>query len=259
METKDIFSIGLSSLAFVLSLAATFITLRQKKFESERTLRHQLTDAIGKLNNAFEESEKLRQEKAGSLNEPAVLNLFSFYNGQKLFFARQAVYVADQIPHLVSDAEYNSLARAFLDVDDDQNALFYYEKAIAAASGPLYKAINLRGYARTLLQMGKIDEGRTAFKNSLSLIPTGSDTSLWFQGETLQRWAQVEAAVGDHANADRLLREAEGRYSSIKFPPRRNSGLKNLTAVRKALFSPQPSQLEKEKHESNPSVTLPAG
>lgn len=238
MDTKDIFSLGLSGMAFVLSLVATFLTLRQKKFETERTLRHQLTDAIGKLNSAFEESAKLRQEKAESLNEPAVVSLFSFYNGQKVFYARQAVYVAEQIPHLVSDAEYNSLARAFVDVDDDQHALLYYEKAIAAANGPLYKATNLRGYGRILIRMGKLNEGRAAFKESLSLVSGSSDSSRWFQAETLQRWAQIEAGAGERTNAEDLLSDAEALYTAIQFPPRRNTGLRNLAAVRKTLLSP---------------------
>src|SRR5438309_741914 len=108
IEPKDYLSLTLSALAFALSLSATAITLRQKKYETERTLRSQLTDAIGKLNASFEAMEKLREEKASTWNAPQVVNLKAFYNGQKLFYARQAIYVANQIPRLVSDSEYNS-------------------------------------------------------------------------------------------------------------------------------------------------------
>jgi tetratricopeptide (TPR) repeat protein len=240
MDLKDIVSLSVSGLALAVSLTATAITLRQKKFETERTLRHQLTDAIGKLNSAFESASKLEQEKAGTLNEPSTVNLRAFYNGQKLFYARQAVYVASQIPHLVADAEYNSVARAFLDVDDDENALLYYRKAIEAASEPLYKATNLRGLGRTLIRIGKEAEGRSAFSEALDLVPGTSDSSLWFRAETNQRWAQVEAAAGRAAEAKKLLDDAESGYRSIRFPSRRSTGIKNLQAVRNSLFPPPP-------------------
>lgn len=238
MEAKDFFSLGLSALAFIFSIIATFITLRQKKFETERTLRHQLTDAIGKLNTSFEQSLVLQQEKASSLNTPAVVNLLAFYNGQKVFYARQAVYIADQIPRLISDSEYNSIARAFLDVGDDFSALDYYQKAISAATGPLHKATNLRGLGRTLIVMGKMEDGRRAFNEALSLVADSSDSSLWFQGETFQRWAQIEAASGDSANARKHLDAAEARYTSIQFLSKRSAGLNNLKAIRKTLFEP---------------------
>lgn len=252
MGLKDLVSLSVSGLAFALSVAATVITLRQKKFETERTLRQQLTDAIGKLNSAFEESAKLEQEKAGSLNEPSVVNLKAFYNGQRLFYARQAVYVATQIPSLVSDAEYNSLARAFLDLDDDENAVLYYRKAIRAASAPLYKATNLRGLGRTFIRMGNEAEGRAAFSEALKLSAQTTDSFLRFQADTLLRWAQIEAAAGHAKEARQHLDDAESRYQAIKFPSRRSSALNYLQAVRNSLFPPaSPSQ--NASVETNPS------
>ena len=251
MELKDLISVGLSGLAFALSLTATFVTLRQKKFEMERTLRYQLTDAIGKLNDVFEDATKLELEKAGTLSEPAVLNLRAFYNGQKVFYARQAVYVSEQIPGLVSDAEYNSIARAFLDVDDDETGVRYYEKAIAAADGPMYKATSLRGLGRILIRMGETVRGREAFSESLSLVPGPSESANWFQAETFQRWAQIESAAGNHAEAEKLLEKSALRYSAIHFPPRRIGGLANLDAARKRLSLPIPAYAVTSSQESN--------
>lgn len=235
IETKDLISLALSGLAFALSLIATFITLRQKKFESERTLRQQLTDAIGKLNGAFEEACKLEIEYEDSLSNPEVVSLRSFYNGQKIFYAHQAVYLIEQIPTLVSDAEFNSVARAFLDVGDDENAVLYYKKAIRAAKNSMYRATNLRGLGRTLVQMNKQDEGRGAFEEALSLASGKADSQLWFQAETLQRWAHVESAAEENQMAAQLLVEAEARYSSIQFSARRTAGLKNLAALRRKI------------------------
>jgi tetratricopeptide (TPR) repeat protein len=235
MELKDVISLAVSGLALTLSITATLISLKQKKFESERLLRSQLTDAIGKVNSSFEQSAKLLQEKAALLNDPAVTNLLAFYNSQKISYARQAVYVADQIPTLVSDVEYNSIARAFLDAGDDQSALTFYDKAVRASSG-IHKATNLRGLGRTLLQLGKTEEGNRTFNEALSLMADGSDSSLWFQAETFQRWAQVEANWGNIATASKYMDEAEVLYEKIGFEAKRNSGLKNLAALRKTVF-----------------------
>jgi tetratricopeptide (TPR) repeat protein len=256
LETKDLFSLSLSATALVLSLAATLITLWQKKFETERTLRHQLTDAIGKLNEAFGDSSKLEQENANSLNEPTVTNLRSFYNGQKIFYAHQAIYLIEQIPDLVSDAEYNSVARAFLDVDDDENAVKYYRRAIDVATTNLYRAINLRGLGRTLIRMNMTSEGRESFEKSLALVAGQSDSDLWFQAETLQRWAQIEAAASELEMAQRLFQQAEDRYRSIRFPARRSTGLKNLTAVIRKASQPLPQNFSPPPDLPMPRVEL---
>lgn len=247
MEPKDYIALTVSGLAFVLSLGATVITLRQKKYETERTLRSQLTDAIGKLNSSFEAMEKLREEKAPVWNEPQVVSLKAFYNGQKLSYARQAIYVAKQIPNLVSDGEYNSIARAFVDAGDDPEAFLYYEKAIAAAPDAFYKATNLRGYGRVLIRAGRVEEGRQRFEEALTLVSEGSDSAHWFRAETLQRWAQIEAWREDRPFAEQLLERARTEYSAIKFPPRCSEGLANLAHMRKAISpTPKPNTIPEE-------------
>lgn len=232
MTLKDYVTILLSGFAFILSLTATAISLRQKKYEIERTLRSQLTDAIGKLNTAFESIEKLRLEKFDIWGTPPLANMRSFYNGQKLFYAKQAIYVAEQIPKLVSDAEYNSIARAFSDLDDENTAFRYYELAIAAATTSISKATNLRGYARLLLRNGQEELGRKRFSEALELVSDGTDSAHWFRAETLQRWAQIEAEFCETTSAD-LFDKAEKEFNRIFFPSRRTEGLINLQSVRK--------------------------
>src|SRR5262245_54596607 len=113
MDMKDIISLTVSGLAFGLSLTATTLTLRQTKSETERTIRQQLTDTIGKLSRVYEQVEKLRQERRDDWHEPAVVNLRAFYNSQKMLYARQATYLIEQLPQIASEVDFNTLARAF--------------------------------------------------------------------------------------------------------------------------------------------------
>jgi tetratricopeptide (TPR) repeat protein len=231
MDTKDIFALTFSGFAFILSLVTSILTFRQKRYETERGLRQQITDVIGKLNEVFERDEQLKREAAGNRNTPAIVNLRSFYNGQKLFYARQAIFLMKQAPKLVTEVEYNSLARAFASNDDLPEADSYYRQAIAVSPTPFYKAINLRGHARILFALGRVKEGRTAFQEALKLVAADNDPNMWFHGETYQRWAALERDYQNHKQADERFKDAETAYKAIRLPARQNDGLANLRAM----------------------------
>jgi tetratricopeptide (TPR) repeat protein len=248
MDTKDIFTLTLSGFAFVLSLATNVITFTQKKDETQRGLRQQITDVIGKLNGVFEQDEKLRREATDRRNEPDIVNLRSFYNGQKLFYARQAIFLIENA-RVVTEAEYNTIARAFASNDDFIEADRYFQKAIAAAPTPFYKAINHRGHARVLFALGRVKEGQDAFKKALELVNAEGDINKWFHGETYQRWAMLEREYQDYDEAEARFHDAELAYQAIRLPGRQKEGLSNLSAVRRV-------HAEKE-HKPTPELGKP--
>jgi tetratricopeptide (TPR) repeat protein len=244
METKDYFTLALSSSAFILSLITTIITLKQKKYEIERGLRQQITDVISKLNTVFEQENRLENE-AQSSNPRYAANMRSFFNGQKQFFARQAVYLINQLPALVSEAEYNAVARAFEAVADYEQADYYYRKALEASPSTLYEAINLRGHGRVLFKQGRIAEGRTAFQESLNLIPSDTDRHHMFRGDTYERWVRAEADALFFDEADKHFHSAEVEYQAIKLQRLRNERIAILNALR------MPGSSHKEEKEGN--------
>jgi hypothetical protein len=63
MEAKDFITIAISVAAFMLSLIATFVTLRNKKYEEERTLRSLLSDAIAQIHTARIDQAKYQSER----------------------------------------------------------------------------------------------------------------------------------------------------------------------------------------------------
>jgi tetratricopeptide (TPR) repeat protein len=241
VRIKDVPSLTVSSLALLLAFVANIVTLSHEGAVTERTLRVQLTDTIGSLNNVYEQAAKLRQERRCHRNDPDVVGLFAFYNGQKMLYARQATYLIAQRPDIASEVDFNTIARAFADNNDDEGAILYYEKAITAtAHKPLYQAMNLRGYANVLFRLRRDTEARQANERALSLVVEKSDSSYWFQAETLQRWAAMEASVGNREPAAALLENAGERYGLIRFPPRRGEGLRNLERLRADIFRSKP-------------------
>src|SRR4051794_10657518 len=102
MEIKDYITLVFSLIALSLSL----IALRQKKYETERAVRTQLTDAMGKLNLVAAEKAKVKFENADKLTSPHVQAMLFKLNEQNRFLGRQATYLIEQIPsELLSDIE----------------------------------------------------------------------------------------------------------------------------------------------------------
>src|SRR6266481_3523677 len=162
MEPRDYIAIG-AALISTCSLTVSYITWRQKSSEAERTIRGQITDVIGKLDAVFAEWDKLIFENAEKKSDPYFVGRRSFLNGQKRFLARQALYLMDYVPDLVTDFEYNRVADAFCSIGDYDQANDLYKQSIEAAKQPNYKANCTRAYARCLFGQGRINEGRANF------------------------------------------------------------------------------------------------
>ena len=237
MEPRDYVSI-VAVVISSFSFAVSFITLRQKQYETQRTLRSQITDVIADLNSVFEESDKLKYESADKPSDPYVVGRRSFLNGQKRFFARQAIYLMGQVPKLVTDFEYLAVADAFSQMGEFKQANAYYEKAIRASKKePYYRSIALRAYARNLFNQNNVQDGRTAYQDSLNLISLDSDFNFFHAGETYQRWATVEADNSFLNEAKQLFESSRETYEKIQNPGRRKQGLANLEEARKIFFS----------------------
>jgi tetratricopeptide (TPR) repeat protein len=229
VEAKDILTISLSSAALTVSLATVVINLLQKRGETTRTLRQQLTEVVGKLNGVFDANNQLRTEHVEDWESTVVLGIRSTLNGQKLLYARQIVYLIGQIPKWVTEIDYNCLGRAFWDNGDYTEATAYFRKAMSAATHPRYKAVNQRGLGRLLFETGQFDEARRSLREVVDAASNFDGApDHHFAGETLHRWALSERDFGDQAMANKLFTEAEAAYSQDVNIPRRASSLRAL-------------------------------
>lgn len=224
MENKDYITLGLSLSAFIVSLISLFL----KGPENRRTIRNQLTDALSKLNAVNAEARKLSIEKATERYSPQVNGMFSFFNDQRAFLVRQAVFLADQIPKHVSDIEYSLIARALGNAGDHVSALIYWSKCINASKNSIQRAIGLRAFGFYRFEQGDPDGGRKCIKESIELVGEKDDFCKHTTGETYQRWANFEKNHGDAFEFDRLRDCAQRIFNSIQSKSLRTHGLSIL-------------------------------
>jgi tetratricopeptide (TPR) repeat protein len=239
-QPSDYIAIG----AFVvsaMSLGVSFVSLRQKKYETQRTLREQLTKVIGDINTVFEKWDTLRDENATRRSELDAARRRSFLKGQQMPLARQAAYLMDQLvkqsPQLVSDIEYITVADAFKQTNDYPQADAYYEKAIEASQGrPYYMAMNVRAYGSSLFDQGRIDEARIKYKDSTKLLPLDSDVNRWAVAETYQRWAVAEFEASFPKEAKKHFERARTEFEKLENPGRKKQALAMLKKVEDSTY-----------------------
>ncbi|WP_454190063.1 hypothetical protein [Paenibacillus sp. Marseille-Q7038] len=179
MEIKDYLSVSVSSIALV-SLVSVIVTLTQKKYENERTIRNQLTDTISKLIALNIENQKNREVD----NQSNRISLNRIFNSQRRYLVEQSIYLMDKIKGLVTDVEYNIIAIALVNTGDINNADVYYSKCVDASPNDIYKLYNTRGYARFLFDNVNHDAGRKKYKEALEINLLDNDRNRYDRGDT---------------------------------------------------------------------------
>jgi hypothetical protein len=238
---KDKLALTLSSLAFALSLYATFTTERRASDDKRRTVRNQLTDVLARLTSLQLDNAKLMHEAKGdAMYTQSVSMALGQQNG---FLLDQAFYLADQIPSLVTTYEFNSIAAASFGAGDVLSAEKYHLKAIEVAHSDLYRAQATRGYAVFLFSQRRFVEGRDQFNKSLTLLKGGSDNlSRETNGITYQTWAWNEQNLAlSPQDANNLYDKARTEFNGIDVEFLRGSLLQSLEAVKSMGSMPPPT------------------
>jgi tetratricopeptide (TPR) repeat protein len=231
------FSDGISALAFVVSGAALVASTMRWREERKRTIRGQLSDVLRQIGSALLENQKLLHE-VGQDNPEYFQQLSAAVNQQQLFLQQQAIYLAVQIPDLVSSVEYIAVAYVSVLQGDVIRADEYYKKAVELAPDSAYRLTARRAYAWFLFTQRRFEEGRRQYEMALSDY-TGSDNLARSQrGLTYQFLGQNEL---NFANAPRRAEEAfesaEGEFKGIDIESVRQTALKNLQSAKTPLTS----------------------
>jgi hypothetical protein len=181
IRNKDFFGFVFGLAAFITSL----ITLRQKKYEVQRTLRSQITDVMGKLVSVGQEIEKFRNDHADEMEEHHIKVQLDLLERQNSSLAQQADYLASHIPQLVSEVEYRNIALAFDLASDYYKTEYYWLCAINSSLrgykkeamwyAKLRKAYNIRRYADFLAKEGNFKQALRQYNKSLELLDTEHD------------------------------------------------------------------------------------
>jgi tetratricopeptide (TPR) repeat protein len=208
-SVKDIAPIVISVLAFVISALSFF----QKTNEANVSLRKQLTDILEKLHETNVESVKANDRKFRD-NYPQ--NYGRLVSDRRRFLIRQAKYIAEQIPILVSPYELMFIAVGLEDIDDAPEAEKWFQSAIRKASTEFDKVIVRRQYGRCLFRNGQAADARQQYKVALTILKSTTDRHLVYQGDTYERWAGMEADYGDADEARKLFDLAILEYEKIR-------------------------------------------
>ncbi|WP_070141346.1 hypothetical protein [Bacillus mycoides] len=178
MEAKVIVSI----IALIVSLVSLYISLRQKKYETERIIREKLTDTFNEITELDVDFIKLE------VNINKNVNLTRVFNQKRSFLANQALYFLPKIETLVSDMEFALLAKTLERTGDLENADYYWRKSMERSSSKCTEIYNMRGYARFLFTTTNIDQGRKMYQEAIDLGTKENDRGLYDMAETYILW-----------------------------------------------------------------------
>ena len=238
MEIKDIVSMSISSLAFVLSLAATTISLVRSKYEKQRAIRKEITDTLAKIVATALENARLFHETAEK-DSAYFQSVSSILNQQNAFLLQQATYLTDQVPDIVTAVEYNTIASATANAGDLIAAEKYYKKAISVSPNNYYRSLAIRSYANYLFLQRRFEEARESFRKAISLLVGGDDMVRYTNGLTYQMWAWNESNnAASPKRAEELFESALNEFNGIDNEAVRRNALNGLQGARSSPSSP---------------------
>jgi hypothetical protein len=183
----------------VVALFFSLISYLQKTGENKLSRRNQLTELLEKLTDFNTEIAIFRS--GGNKDKTLPDNYVALLNDQRKVFVRQAAFLARKIKRLVNPYEYLVIGWAFEGVDDPEQAERMYLLSTKTKDA-FDRGIAVRSYARFLFNQWRVDEGRGAYADSVTLFGGGGPREIFSRSRTYERWAQQEIDWGGEANRD---------------------------------------------------------
>jgi len=209
-------SLVLSGCAIAISIVSTSVTLLQKRYETLRVGRQQITDALAKIiASAYQQVETSMDAAVDQSSEQGQAK-FGYIARQLTFYSRHAIFLMDRAPDIVSDADYLALAESFQQTGDYSDANRYYDLAIQKARNDFYKVENLRMAADALYYQSDYLSGSSKYRQALAVVTGATDSERNTNGYILQTWARSEAKYNDPSRAVELFAEAEHVYLKLQ-------------------------------------------
>jgi tetratricopeptide (TPR) repeat protein len=185
--------------ALVFSFGTTVISYQRAAEQDERSLKQELRGLILQLVQlplrGIELNEKYK-------DQPLFLGgISAVFNHESLILADQAATVAERIPHLVSSAEYITLANAFQNGGQLERASAMRRRAIEVAEVPIDAINALRQQGGQAYQQGDLETGRAYFRDAIDLLDQSGleidpGVKAFTNAFTEMFWAQMESTAG---------------------------------------------------------------
>lgn len=217
MVFKDKIALGVSFIALSLSIGSTIIGEKRALFEKERSLKAELSITLSKVMDLSKENAILIKDYMTDEKNQSYFQLQSSNISQEnTFLIQQAMYLASEIPGLVTPVELNTIASSNAQAGDLPMAEKYYLLAIEKTKEPYYTSLAIRSYAAFLFPQRRFEEGRAQYSNALTQLTGGDNFVRGVNGLTYQMWACNELAIANNkTRAIELFKEAYNEFLGI--------------------------------------------
>lgn len=223
MNIKEKVTLGISILAIILSIAATFRGEIRADFEADRTIRSQLTAVLESMMQANLDAAKIQNEQSTASNQNYIQTSMNILNQRNASLLSQAMYLSNQIPDLVTPVELITIAHTQLQVGNLILAEEYYSKAVNLSKSDYDTITSLRVRGNYLFTNQRFKEGRNDYTRALGLFSVNNDMGSWTHGSTYLQWANNEKFIGgSESRAEPLYESAKNEFIKID-----NQNLKN--------------------------------
>lgn len=240
MEAKDYITIGISSIAVAISFFSIWLSWNQKKNETERSIRKDLSGILEEITKTNIDLRKLSMRPDEQQSE-SIINLRRLYTSQKQILLIHAAYLAEKYNSIVTDVDSRIIAMTLADSGEVDNADMHWNRAIEKSISNHAKHINLRSYALFLFGVGKFQQGRVQFEKALTVEMPDNDSYRNLITDTYILWSNAEKNNNHGSEATRLLALAKSTSSRIG-----NNGMRlNMDKRIAVIDKPKPQQSRK--------------
>ncbi len=228
METKDLLTISLSTLALALSIVAFLVSYIRGRNEQRRDIRQQLTETTDKITDSQLEYARLMFGEAKD-NLEMQQNIDNVLGQRIAGLLNQAVYLTNLVPSLVTAVDYNTIAMLSANAGDLVTAETHFLKSIRASPNDVTRSLAIRGYAAFLFAQRRFEEGRKMFRDAVTLIKGADNLARLQKGYIYSSWSwcELNQAHAPRQAAD-VFESAESEYSGIDNEAMRQTALARL-------------------------------
>ena len=245
LELKDVITIILSFLAFLISIGVAAFNWWSWRKKSLDDARKSLTDSVVAMIAARREREEFRYQSGDEFGNIKTLPYRIALADQRELHLSKALQVLKTYEHKIfpSFFEYMMLAANLIDSGRTADSVRFYENALRLArsnNDHLASAASRRVYGRAKIASGRYDEGRkdmlTAIDEYQKLAGQRAhdrDRMLEEAAETYRRLIWVEIQADQMAAVDSDLSAMEILVSRITDPGRLRSLTSGLNELRR--------------------------
>lgn len=161
LETKDFATLAVSLIALIVSVVSVRQSISSRKKDAERSARAEFAEIVETMVDLRQKREDIRRELGvewGKNNN--VVTRININDKRELLISR-AAYLLHNFDINVSDIQYTIVGVAVVDAGRPAKSLQYFRKSLEVCSNPVARAVARRGYGRTLILSGNLEEGRT--------------------------------------------------------------------------------------------------